>query len=34
MIGLNTNVLVRFLVYGDEEQLERAGLIRREAQAG
>jgi predicted nucleic-acid-binding protein len=35
MIGLDTNVLVRFLVRDDEEQFERAQrLIRREAQAG
>ena len=35
MIGLDTNVLVRFLVRDDEEQFERARkLIRREAQAG
>jgi predicted nucleic-acid-binding protein len=33
MIGLDTNVLVRFLVRDDEEQFERARkLIRREAQ--
>ena len=35
MIGLDTNVLVRFLVRDDEEQFERAQrLIRRQAQAG
>ena len=35
MIGLDTNVLVRFLVRDDESQYERARrLIRREAQAG
>ena len=35
MIGLDTNVLVRFLVRDDEEQFERARkLIRRAAQAG
>jgi len=35
MIGLDTNVLVRFLVRDDEEQFEHAQrLIRREAQAG
>jgi predicted nucleic-acid-binding protein len=35
MIGLDTNVLVRFLVRDDEEQFERARkLIRREAQGG
>ena len=35
MIGLDTNVLVRFLVRDDEEQFERAcQLIRREAQGG
>jgi predicted nucleic-acid-binding protein len=35
MIGLDTNVLVRFLVRDDEEQYERARRrIRREAQAG
>ena len=35
MIGIDTNVLVRFLVRDDEEQFERARkLIRREAQAG
>jgi predicted nucleic-acid-binding protein len=35
MIGLDTNVLVRFLVRDHEEQFERAQrLIRREAQAG
>lgn len=35
MIGLDTNVLVRFLVRDDEAQYERARrLIRREAQAG
>lgn len=35
MIGLDTNVLVRFLVRDDEEQFERARrLIRREAQSG
>ncbi len=35
MIGLDTNVLVRFLVRDDEAQFERARkLIRREAQAG
>ena len=35
MIGLDTNVLVRFLVRDDEEQFERARrLIRREAQDG
>jgi len=35
MIGLDTNVLVRFFVRDDEEQFERAQrLIRREAQAG
>lgn len=35
MLGLDTNVLVRFLVRDDEEQFERAQrLIRREAQAG
>jgi predicted nucleic-acid-binding protein len=35
MIGLDTNVLIRFLVRDDEEQFERAQrLIRREAQAG
>jgi len=35
MIGLDTNVLVRFLVRDDEEQYERAGrLIRREARTG
>jgi predicted nucleic-acid-binding protein len=34
MIGLDTNVLVRFLVRDDEEQFERAQkFIRREAQA-
>jgi predicted nucleic-acid-binding protein len=32
MIGLDTNVLIRFLVRDDEEQFERAcGLIRSEA---
>jgi len=35
MIGLDTNVLVRFLVRDDEEQFERAQrLIQREARAG
>jgi predicted nucleic-acid-binding protein len=35
MIGLDANVLVRFLVRDDEDQFERARkLIRREAQAG
>ena len=35
MIGLDTNVLVRFLVRDDEVQFERARrLIRREAAAG
>lgn len=35
MIGIDTNVLVRFLVRDDEEQFERAQkLIRREAHAG
>jgi predicted nucleic-acid-binding protein len=35
MIGLDTNVLVRFLVRDDEAQYERARrLIRREAQRG
>jgi predicted nucleic-acid-binding protein len=35
MIGLDTNVLVRFLVRDDEEQFNRARkLIRREAQTG
>jgi predicted nucleic-acid-binding protein len=35
MIGLDTNVLVRFLVRDDEKQFERArDLIRREAQGG
>ncbi len=35
MLGLDTNVLVRFLVRDDEEQFERAQrLIRRETQAG
>jgi len=35
MIGLDTNVLVRFLVRDDEDQFERARrLIRREAAAG
>ena len=35
MLGLDTNVLVRFLVRDDETQYERARrLIRREAQAG
>jgi predicted nucleic-acid-binding protein len=35
MIGLDTNVLVRFLVRDDEAQYERARrLIRREARAG
>lgn len=35
MIGLDTNVLVRFLVRDDEQQFDRAQrLIRREAQAG
>lgn len=35
MLGLDTNVLVRFLVRDDEEQFERAQkLIRREAQSG
>jgi predicted nucleic-acid-binding protein len=35
MIGLDTNVLVRFLVRDDEEQFERAQrLIRQQAQAG
>jgi predicted nucleic-acid-binding protein len=35
MIGLDTNVLVRFLVRDDEEQFDRARkLIRREAQTG
>jgi len=35
MIGLDTNVLVRFLVRDDKEQFERARrLIRREAQDG
>jgi predicted nucleic-acid-binding protein len=35
MIGLDTNVLVRFLVRDDEAKYERARrLIRREAQAG
>lgn len=35
MIGLDTNVLVRFLVRDDEEQFERARkLIRRQAQGG
>jgi predicted nucleic-acid-binding protein len=35
MLGLDTNVLVRFLVRDDEEQFERAEkLIRRSANAG
>ena len=35
MVGLDTNVLVRFLVRDDEAQFERARrLIRREAAAG
>ena len=35
MIGLDTNVLVRFLVRDDEIQFDRAcKLIRREAQTG
>lgn len=35
MLGLDTNVLVRFLVRDDEEQFERAlKLIRQEAHAG
>jgi predicted nucleic-acid-binding protein len=35
MIGLDTNVFVRFLVCDDEERFEHAlRLIRREAQAG
>ena len=35
MIGLDTNVLVRFLVRDDEDQFDRAQrLIRREAQTG
>lgn len=35
MIGLDTNVLVRFLVQDDEAQFERAfKLIRREARSG
>ena len=35
MLGLDTNVLVRFLVRDDEDQFERAQkLIRREAQSG
>ena len=35
MIGLDTNVLVRFLLRDDEEQYERARRpIRREAQTG
>lgn len=35
MIGLDTNVLVRFLVRDDEEQFERAEkLIRKSANAG
>ena len=35
MIGLDTNVLVRFLVRDDEDQFDRARrLIRREAQNG
>jgi predicted nucleic-acid-binding protein len=35
MIGLDTNVLVRFLVRDDEEQFERARkLIRRQAENG
>jgi predicted nucleic-acid-binding protein len=35
MIGLDTNVLVRFLVRDDEEQFERARkLIRRQAEEG
>ena len=35
MIGLDTNVLVRFLARDDETQFDRAcKLIRREAQAG
>ena len=35
MIGLDTNVLVRFLIRDDEAQFERARrLIRREAAAG
>lgn len=35
MLGLDTNVLVRFLVRDDEAQYERARrLIRRERQAG
>jgi predicted nucleic-acid-binding protein len=35
MIGLDTNVLVRFLVRDDEEQFERARrLIRRQGQDG
>lgn len=35
MIGLDTNVLVRFLVRDDEDQFVRAQkLIRREAQSG
>jgi predicted nucleic-acid-binding protein len=35
MLGIDTNVLVRFLVRDDEEQFERAQkLIQREAHAG
>ena|SRR5688500_17793900 len=35
MIGLDTNVLVRFLVRDEEDQFDRAQkIIRREAQAG
>jgi predicted nucleic-acid-binding protein len=35
MIGLDTNVLIRFLVRDDEDQFDRARkLIRREAQTG
>jgi predicted nucleic-acid-binding protein len=35
MVGLDTNVLIRFLVRDDEEQFERAQkLIRREARGG
>ena len=35
MIGLDTNVLVRFLVRDDEQQFERARrLVRRQAQDG
>ena len=35
MIGIDTNVLVRFLVRDDQEQFERARrLVRRETQGG